>query len=102
MTTLTQFPVWQKLCAHQQSNASIHMRDMFENDSRRFDKFSLNFSDLLFDYSKHRITDETMPLLFQMAKEANIEQWREKMFMGEKINITENRAVLHTALRCIN
>ena len=99
MTTLTQFPVWQKLCTHQQTVAKLHMRDLFENDPHRFNKYSLKFSDLLFDYSKNRITDETMPLLFQMAKEANIEQWREKMFAGEKINITENRAVLHTALR---
>ena len=99
MTTLTQFPVWQKLCAHQQTVAKLHMRDLFTNDPNRFNKYSLKFSDLLFDYSKNRITDETMPLLFQMAKEANIEQWRDKMFAGEKINITENRAVLHTALR---
>ena len=99
MTTLTQFPVWQKLCTHQQTVAKLHMRDLFANDPHRFNKYSLKFSDLLFDYSKNRITDETMPLLFQMAKEANIEQWREKMFAGEKINITENRAVLHTALR---
>ena len=99
MTTLTQFPVWQKLCTHQQTVAKLHMRHLFANDPHRFNKYSLKFSDLLFDYSKNRITDETMPLLFQMAKEANIEQWREKMFAGEKINITENRAVLHTALR---
>ena len=99
MTTLTQFPVWQKLCVHQQKVAKLHMRDLFENDPNRFGKYSLKFSDLLFDYSKNRITDETMPLLLQMAKEANVKQWREKMFAGEKINITENRAVLHTALR---
>ena len=99
MTTLTQFPAWQKLCAHQKSVASLHMRDLFAADPKRFDKYSLKFADLLFDYSKHRITDETLPLLFQMAREAKIEQWRDKMFAGEKINITENRAVLHTALR---
>ena len=60
---------------------------------------SLKFADILIDYSKHRITDETLPLLFQLAREANIESWRDRMFTGEKINITENRAVLHTALR---
>jgi glucose-6-phosphate isomerase len=75
------------------------MRDLFGADPKRFEKFSLKFGDLLLDYSKHRITDETLPLLFQMAHEANIESWRDKMFAGEKINITENRAVLHTALR---
>ena len=99
MTTLTQFPTWQKLCAHQKNIAPMHMRDLFANDPKRFDKYSLQFADILFDYSKHRITDETLPLLMQMAREANIEQWRDKMFAGDKINITENRAVLHTALR---
>lgn len=99
MTTLTQFPSWQKLCAHQKTVAPLHMRDLFAADPKRFEKFSLKFDDLLFDYSKHRITDETLPILLQMAREAKIEQWRDKMFSGEKINITENRAVLHTALR---
>jgi glucose-6-phosphate isomerase len=99
MTTLTQFPTWQKLCAHQQTVAPLHMRALFAADPKRFKKFSLKFDDLLFDYSKHRITDETLPLLFQMAREAKIEESRDKMFAGEKINITENRAVLHTALR---
>lgn len=99
MTTLTQFPAWQKLCDHQKTVLPLHMRDLFAADPKRFEKFSLKFDDLLFDYSKHRITDETLPLLLQMAREANIEQWRDKMFAGSKINITENRAVLHTALR---
>ena len=99
MTTLTQFPTWQKLCAHQKMVVPLHMRDLFAADPKRFEKYSLKFDDLLFDYSKHRITDETLPLLLQMAREAKIEQWRDSMFAGEKINITENRAVLHTALR---
>lgn len=99
MATLTQYPVWQKLCQHQQEIAPTHMRDMFAQDPNRFEKFSLQFTDILFDYSKHRINEKTLPLLFQMAREANIENWRERMFSGEKINITENRAVLHTALR---
>jgi len=99
MATLTQHPSWQALCQHQQKMATIHMRDLFQADASRFEKFSLKLNDLLFDYSKHRITDETLGLLFQMAREAKIEDWRERMFSGEKINITENRAVLHTALR---
>ncbi len=99
MAHLTQYPVWEKLCKHEQNIANLHMRDMFANDPKRFEKFSLKFSDILLDYSKHRITDETMPLLFQMAREAKIEEWRDRMFAGEKINITEDRAVLHTALR---
>jgi len=99
MTSLTNYPVWDKLCAHQKTIVPMHMRDLFAADPKRFEKYSLKFADLLFDYSKHRITDETLPLLFQMAREANIEASRDKMFAGEKINITENRAVLHTALR---
>jgi glucose-6-phosphate isomerase len=99
MATLTQYPVWQQLCQHQQSIASTHMRDLFAKDPNRFNKFHLQFADILLDYSKHRIDDNTLPLLFQMAREANIENWRDRMFSGEKINITEDRAVLHTALR---
>lgn len=99
MATLTELPVWQTLCQHQQKIVSTHMRDLFANDPDRFSKFSLKFDDLLLDYSKHLINDETLPLLMQMAREANIESWRDRMFAGEKINITENRAVLHTALR---
>ena len=99
MAALMTLPVWQKLCLHQQSIASTHMRDLFANDANRFDKYSLKFTDILFDFSKHRINDETLPLLMQLAREANIESWRDRMFAGEKINITENRAVLHTALR---
>lgn len=92
-------PVWQKLCLHQQSIATTHMRELFAGDANRFNKYSLKFTDILFDFSKHRINDETLPLLMQLAREANIESWRDRMFAGEKINITENRAVLHTALR---
>lgn len=99
MTSLTQYPVWNALCAHQKTVAPLHMRDFFAADPKRFEKFSLQFGGLLLDYSKHRITEETLPLLFQMAREAKIETWRDKMFAGDKINITENRAVLHTALR---
>lgn len=99
MAALTTLPVWQKLCQHQKSIVSIHMRDLFAADKTRFDKYSLKLDDILFDFSKHRINDETLPLLIQLAREANIEGWRDRMFAGEKINITENRAVLHTALR---
>ena len=99
MATLTSLPVWQTLCQHQKTIAATHMRDLFANDPDRFKKFSLKFDDILFDYSKHRINDETLPLLMQMAREAKVETWRDRMFAGEKINITENRAVLHTALR---
>ena len=75
------------------------MRDLFAKDRERFKKFSVQAEGLLLDYSKHRITEETLPLLFKLVREANVEQWRDRLFAGEKINITENRAVLHVALR---
>lgn len=75
------------------------MRDLFRSDPQRFDTFSLRFNDFLLDYSKNRITETTLKLLFQLARERGVETWRGRMFRGEKINVTENRAVLHTALR---
>ena len=99
MAALTTLPVWQALCRHQKTIAASNMRDLFAQDTNRFDKFSFQLDDMLFDFSKHRINDETLPLLLQLAREAQLENWRDRMFAGEKINITENRAVLHTALR---
>ncbi len=92
-------PVCRSLQAHQSEMAAVHMRDLFAADPARFERFSLQVGDLLLDYSKNRITDETMRLLFQLAEEADVAGWRERMFAGEKINHTENRAVLHVALR---
>lgn len=99
MARLTQHPSWEALTKHQAAISSLQMRDLFAADPERFNKFSLMLDDLLLDYSKHRITEETLTLLFQIAREAKIEEWRDRMFSGEKINITEDRAVLHTALR---
>lgn len=99
MAALTTLPVWQALCRHQKTIAASNMRDLFAQDTKRFDKFSFQLDDMFFDFSKHRINDETLPLLLQLAREAQLESWRDRMFAGEKINITENRAVLHTALR---
>ncbi len=99
MAALTTLPVWQALCRHQKDIAATHMRDLFSQDKNRFDKFSFQLDDILFDFSKHRINDDTLPLLMQLAREAQVEDWRDRMFAGEKINLTENRAVLHTALR---
>ncbi|MEE9332127.1 MAG: glucose-6-phosphate isomerase, partial [Methylophilaceae bacterium] len=99
MTALTEHPSWQALSKHQKNIKNTHMRDLFDADPKRFDKFSLKFNDILLDYSKHRITEETLPHLLQIAREANLEGKRDNMFAGEKINITEDRAVLHTALR---
>jgi len=99
MTNPTKLPVWQQLNTHYQEIAPLHMRDLFAQDEKRFEKFSLQLDDLLLDYSKHRISEQTLPLLFQLARDRNVESWRERMFSGEKINFTEKRAVLHTALR---
>mgnify|MGYP003386445142 FL=1 len=99
MAILTQHPSWKTLCKHQETISALHMRNLFEADPKRFETFSLKLDDLLLDYSKNRITEETLELLFQIAREAKIESWRDRMFAGEKINITEDRAVLHTALR---
>lgn len=99
MAALTTLPVWQALCRHQKTIAASNMRDLFAQDTNRFNKFSFQLDDMLFDFSKNRINDETLPLLMQLAREAQLENWRDRMFAGEKINITENRAVLHTALR---
>lgn len=75
------------------------MRELFEKNSERFERFSLRFNSVLFDYSKNRVTEETLKLLVDLAKEANLKGVTEKMFTGEKINVTEDRAVLHVALR---
>lgn len=99
MTVPTKLPVWQQLNTHYKEVFPLHMRDLFAQDEKRFDKYSLQLGDLLLDYSKHRITDKTLPLLFRLARDMDVEGWREKMFSGEKINFTEDRAVLHTALR---
>ena len=92
-------PVVRLLKAHQEKMVAVHMRDLFAADPARFERFSLQVGDLLLDYSKNRITEETMALLLRLAEEADVEGWRERMFNGEKINTTENRAVLHVALR---
>ena len=99
MTQPTQTPAWLALQAHQKTIANTHMRDLFAADSTRFTKYSYLFNDILFDFSKNRITDETLSLLFNLAKEMNLPDWIEKMFTGAPINFTEQRSVLHTALR---
>jgi glucose-6-phosphate isomerase len=99
MSKLTQSQTWKALLSHYETIKDVHMRDMFENDKNRFDKYSLRLNDILYDYSKNRINDETIELLYQLAREVNLPQWINKMFNGEDINHTEHRAVLHTALR---
>ena len=97
--SITASNAWKKLEDHYKAISPLHMREMFAKDPQRFDKFSLRLGDLLVDYSKNRITEETMRLLHALAREAGIEAMRDKLFAGEPINLTEGRAVLHVALR---
>lgn len=99
MSQLTQSQAWLALAEHYQQIKDIHMRDMFESDKNRFDKYSIQLNDILYDYSKNRINDETVDLLYKLARDVGLPGWIEKLFSGENINHTENRAVLHTALR---
>ncbi len=98
-TNPTSTPAWQALQQHKQLFENVHMKNLFFNDAERFSKFSLQFGDLLFDYSKNIITENTVELLIQLADECGLKAAIESMFTGEKINETENRAVLHTSLR---
>lgn len=97
---------WQKLQSHHQElGRNIILKEYFEKDPQRFEKFSRTFkneadkSEILFDFSKNFLTEETLELLVAMAKEAKLEELRDDMFKGEKINFTEKRAVYHVALR---
>ncbi|SFV28697.1 glucose-6-phosphate isomerase [Thermoflavifilum thermophilum] len=95
----TETQAWKALQQHFQQMRKVHMRDLFARDPERFEKFSLRFGDILFDYSKNIITEETMSLLLELAHACKVKEAIEAMFSGEKINETENRAVLHVALR---
>ena len=97
--TITESDIWQKLEQHARSSSEFHLRDAFDNDKNRFKKYSVKFHNLLFDYSKQRITEETLDLLIELAETCNLEGWQQQLFSGERINHTEDRAVLHTALR---
>jgi len=99
MSTLTQSSAWQNLQKHYEATKELHLRQLFAEDPKRFAKFSLRFKDFLLDFSKNRITDETLRLLLALAEQAQVKGWAEKMFTGAKINVTEDRAVLHIALR---
>jgi glucose-6-phosphate isomerase len=99
MNSVTDFPSWQALVRHQKEIAHVHMRDLFSADPERFKRFTLSLGDLFVDYSKNRITGDTIGLLMALARDARVEEWRDRMFRGERINVTENRAVLHVALR---
>ncbi len=97
--TLTDLKAWKDLEKNYADVRGMTMREMFAADPDRFEKFSISMNNMLVDYSKNRVTADTMKLLFDLARESGLEKARDAMFSGEKINITENRAVLHTALR---
>jgi glucose-6-phosphate isomerase len=96
---LSRSAAWSALAYHKQEIQHLQMRDLFEKDSNRFGRFSLKWGDFLLDFSKNRITSQTLELLLDMAKDAGIESKRDEMFSGGVFNSTEKRAVLHTALR---
>ncbi|MDD3952526.1 MAG: glucose-6-phosphate isomerase [Lentisphaeria bacterium] len=99
MDQIPQTAAWQKLAAHYNSIRECTLSRLFADDPKRAEKFSIEFSDLFLDYSKNLITEETMRLLVKLAKDSGLPQAIEDMFSGKAINVTENRAVLHTALR---
>jgi len=99
MKPLKHLPAWKALEQHFKAMRSFDMRTAFHEDARRFEHLSLRCGNLLLDYSKNRITADTMSQLMQLARESELEALRNAMFSGERINFTENRAVLHTALR---
>ena len=85
MFDLKHSSAWIRLDEHYAQIKDVHMRDLFEQDNRRFDKFSLTINDIIYDYSKNRINDETLQLLLNLANDMNVPQWIEKLFKGEKI-----------------
>ncbi|MDL2363074.1 MAG: glucose-6-phosphate isomerase [Patescibacteria group bacterium] len=96
---LTDLAEWQALLTHYESTKQLHLRELFAQDPQRAETFSMQVGDIYADYSKNRITSVTIDLLLALARSKDVEQQRDAMFAGEKINTTEDRAVLHTALR---
>src|SRR5713101_2312477 len=98
-TPLTQRPTWKVLEEHYQKIRDLHLRSLFAEDPGRGERFALEAASIYLDYSKNRITDETLRLLMELARDSGLSERIDAMFRGEKINVTENRAVLHVALR---
>ena len=96
---LTDRPAWKALAAHAAEVRKAHLRELFASDPGRGERLTAEAAGLFFDYSKHRVTDETVRLLLGLARECSVAERRDAMFRGEKINVTEDRAVLHVALR---
>src|SRR5258706_7297121 len=99
IASLTKRPAWKALEAHDQNVREMHLRKLFADDPKRGERMTAEALGLYLDYSKNRITDETLKLLLQLAEESGLRERIDAMFRGEKINRTENRAVLHVALR---
>jgi glucose-6-phosphate isomerase len=99
MSSLKESPAWTALEQHYKEIKDVHMRELFADDPKRFEQYSLTLGTLLFDYSKNRINEKTMNALIQLARQSKVEEWRDRMFAGEAINHTEGRAVQHAALR---
>ncbi|HEV7625806.1 MAG TPA: glucose-6-phosphate isomerase, partial [Streptomyces sp.] len=98
-TRLDQLPEWHALAKHRQEFGGTHLRGLFAEDAGRAERYGLQVGDLYLDFSKHLVTDDTMRLLGELAAGTGVGRLRDAMFRGEKINVTEDRAVLHTALR---
>jgi glucose-6-phosphate isomerase len=96
---LTQLSTWKALESHYQQIKDVHLRSLFADDAKRGERLKAEAVGIYLDYSKHRITDDTLKLLLKLAEESGLRERIDAMFSGEKINITENRAVLHVALR---
>jgi glucose-6-phosphate isomerase len=100
--TITELPIWKALSAHSQKVGRLHLRELFAQDPKRGERLTAEAAGLYLDYSKNRITDETLNLLLQLAEESRLRARIDAMFAGEKINRSERRAVLHVALRAPN
>jgi glucose-6-phosphate isomerase len=97
--SLTRLPAWKSLAEHNKEIKRLHLRDLFANDATRGEKFTADAAGVFLDYSKNRITNATLQLLLQLAEESDLRARIDAMFRGDKINVTEKRAVLHVALR---
>src|ERR1700745_3192648 len=98
-TSLKRLPAWKALAEHSKEIRKLHLRELFAGDSTRGEKLAAEGAGLFLDYSKNRVTETSLKLLLQLAEECDLRGRIEAMFRGERINITENRAVLHVALR---
>ena len=97
--TLVDLPEWRALQEHYQTVSKVHLRSLFAEDAARGERLVASVGDVYLDYSKHRVTDETIRLLLDLAEARGLRERIQAMFSGEKINTTEDRAVLHVALR---